>query len=632
MLEVLFMEGVRKEEEGHDPIIQALKERKPEAIPLIMERIRQSDDINLMTRCSETLATLCQDEGEYYSYIEEMEKHDSQKAIIMISGYWLLPQVKDLSFFWEKLEKSVDFNEKLIYYQLLTGRFLQPGAAKKGISFVLRSGLMDYMPYYQNSLGTLLAYRGLSPFQEEVMDMNREDIIYFTGAWGEAWNMQLEKVELQGETLYPLAEDRKREEEARLLEVAVGRDTRAQFNSLLCVSSAHSRLNDLVVPYLDSPSWRVRFEALYRLNPGEEVDLIEKLWEHYRAEETTEEEKNAVISVLSGCPMDIIFDKFVKLLQDREMSLSHRFSLPGYFLLPGKEMVNRLKESSLIYRWINILRDLARDRQENFLVRYSCALILKEKLEEDNTGNWSLMEKKLFSLGRGEKVGLEEFKSYGTDVVEPLVYLCDRLGTDPQADSPDIDILTMIGPPINEKLISLARGRDVLAKVNAVRLMTIYPDNKTAETMMEMLPEAIREEKIILIRTLCQALSMHREHKIKIADFMLGLLRGDRNEDYVEQSLMIALCAMGQPRVMPLIFQRVSQGELYGVGWGTMVRAVGELCKMSSRALELVGEKAAQDQPYRTREFASQVYHHLVREKEKAQGETGAGSSPGDNH
>ncbi len=614
LLDVLVAEGFKDEV---DPALEALKEKKSEAAEEIMKRIKGKEEADQLTIYSEALAALCKDEEEYKKYIEEMEKEDPQKASLMLAGFWRLPQVKESQWIWDRINKTIILDERLLFYQLLMDRFLEERAAREGLYMVLKKNMMEHLPYFKRSLVQFLAYKGLSFLKEDIIKMPREEIIFLSGAWSEAWEKDFEELEVGDTTYQPLGEDEMFKEQADLLLEGADKGPDGQMNVFLCIERNNPGQTELVMPYLDSSSWRVRFEAIYHFFPYNERVYIDKLWEVYNRESTTLEEQYAIISVLATCRLEFILEDFLNILKDRGKPVSNRLAVSSSLPIPEKDMVEKLSQENPIIQWVNTLREMARDEEEHFVVRFNCATILQETLQEDLTENWSTRDKLLYQVGRGEKVEPDQLKEYGLELVEPLTYLHSYLQENMEGGGGDVAILKSLGRDINDKLIELAQGEDVIARMNSLRLMTLLPEEKTADLLLEILPQVIEEKKHMMVRLTLQSLTFHHEQKIKIADKLLELLKKEE-DDYVIQCLITTLCALGQPRVLPILFELIDKGKIYGMSWEQMSRAVGGLCKERPRALEIIEEKMGDEEnPYQSA-FANRVVWHLMQERNAA--------------
>ncbi|RQD76105.1 MAG: hypothetical protein D5R97_05030 [Candidatus Syntrophonatronum acetioxidans] len=615
LLDVMLAEGFKDEV---DPALEALKEKKTEAAEEIMKRIREQEEADRLTLYSEALAALCRDEDEYHKYIQEMEKEDPQKASLMLAGYWRVPLIKESRWIWDKIGKTIILDEKLLFYQLLMDRFLDTRAAQEGLYMVLKKNMIEHLPYFKRSLVQFLAFKGLSFLKEDIMEMPREEIIFLSGAWSEAWEKDFEELK-GGETTYqPLGEEEMFKEQGDLLLAGVDKGPDAQMNVFLCINRSSPTQTELVMPYLDSPSWQVRFEAIYHFTPFNERVYMDKLWEVYNRENTTLEEQYAIISVLATCHLEQIIEDFMDILKDRSKPVSNRLAASSSLPLPPKEMLEKLSEDNPVIRWVNNLREMAQNEEEYFPIRFNCATILQEKLQEDPTEDWSTRDKLLFQVGQGEKVEPEKMTEYGLDLVEPLTYLHSYLQENVDATGTEVAILKSLGREVNDKLIEFARGEDVISRMNSIRLMTIFPEEKTADLLLEMLPRMIEDKKHMMVRIILQSLSFHQEQKIKIGDKLLELLKKEEEDGYVILCLITTLCALGQPRVLPLLFQLIDEGKVYGMSWEHMSRAVGGLCKDRPRALEIIEEKMGdEDNPYQSA-FAKRVVWHLMQERNAA--------------
>jgi len=600
LLDVLLMEKFRDEQ---DPVIEVLKERKQEATAEILKRIRTLDGSEELSVYSEVLGALCRDEDEYIKFRKEIEKKDPQKASLMIAGYWRLPVIKDKEWIREQVKKSIIPDERLLYHQLLMDRFLDVEAAKEGIYLVLRKNMTGHLQFFRKSLVKLLAYRGLSFMGEELLTMPREEILFFSGAWDETWKLEVEEMKIGEHNIKPLGPDGMLKEEEELLKLGKDRSPKAQLNVLLCIHRFHTGLNEHILPYLDSPSWRVRFEAIYHFIPDNEEKYINKLWEVFDREETSVEEKYAIISILGTCRMEFLFDRFTGILKNKDESVSVRATIPGSIPVPEKLMVEGISESSLLGRWINLLRDITRDTEEHFIVRFSCARLLEERLEEKLFKEWGPMNKKLFQLGSGIKVP---------------VYLHTVLQEEMEISGEEVAILKYLGKNINDKLIDMAREQDIVGKLNAIRLMTILPEERTADALLELLPEMIEKQKHMMVQNISQSLSFHQQHRVKIGDFLLELLKKEELDDFVVQCLVTTLCALGQPRVLPVLFRMIEEGKIYGMFWEYMTRAVGKLCNERPRAMEIIEEKMEDDEVPILNSFANNVMQYLIQERNMA--------------
>ncbi len=615
LLDLIISEKFR---DSNDPAVAALKERRQEGLEETLNRIKQSENPEELTLYSEVLATLCQDEEEYSQLIREVEKSDSEKGKIMIAGYWRVPKFKSKDWIWDKLKKTIIADEKLLYYQLLIDRFLDTQAARDSLFIILRRNMTDHLPYFKKSLAKFLAYRGLSFIREEIPELPREEAIFLSGAWAETMEMKdLMPVEIGDEKIDPLGEEGILKEQMEVLKTGVNSETEGQLNIFLYVHRSHYEQNEFILPYLDSPSWRVRFEAIYRLFPGDDFTYINKLWEIYRREHTAMEEQYAIISVLSNCSMQYTVDGFIEVLEKFQEPISNRMAVSSAVPIPEKTMVERLSEKSPIIKWVNALRKVAGDKEDKFIVRFSCNSILSKFLEEDYAQEWSPMDQMLNQVARGEKVEIEKFKEFGLDLVEPLVYLHSVMQGDQEVSGVEVDILKVLGPQVNDRIIEILKGGDIIGQVNAIRMLTVFPEEKTAEAMLELLPVMIENEKHMIIRTMSQSLSYHREYNNKIADNLLEILKKDQDE-YVVQCLATTLCALGQPRVLPLLFKMIQEGKVYGMSWEHLTRAVGNLCKERDRALEIIEEKMEDDDNPIVKTFADSVALYLMQERNAA--------------
>ena len=612
LLDLIISEKFR---DTNDPAIEVLKERKLEAIEQISKRIKQSDSPEELTLYSEVLAALCQDENEYGRFIKEVEKADPEKAKVMIAGYWRVPSFKSKDWVWEKIKGTIIADEKLLYYQLLIDRFLDVQAARDSLYVILKRNMTDHLPYFKKSLAKFLAYRGLSFIREEIPKMPREEIVFLSAAWAEAMEMkELSSVEIGEETFSPLGEEGILKEQAEILKTGVNSETEEQLNIFLCVHRNHFEQNELILPYLDSSSWRVRFEAIYRIFPGNDFTYINKLWEIYRREHTAMEEQYAIISVLSNCSMQYIIDGFIEVLESVEESASNRMAVSSSIPVPEKSMVEKLSEKNPIVRWVNVLRKVAQDKEDKFIVRFSCNIILAQALEEDHAEQWNPADKLLNQIAQGEKVEIDKFKDFGLELVEPLVYVHSIIQDNMETSGIEVDILRSLGPEVNDQIIEILKGNDVIGQVNAIRMLTVFPEEKTADALLELLPEMIENEKHMIIRNISQSLSYHRDHKNKVADNLLELLKKDQ-DDYIVQCLVTTLCALGQPRVLPVLFKIIEEGKIYGMAWDHLSRAVGNLCKERDRAMDIIEEKMEDDDAPVLKTFANSVVLYLMQER-----------------
>ncbi len=613
ILDILIMEGVK---DDYDPVMEVLLQRRQEAVPKIMEKIKSKEGAHELSNLSEALAMLCKDEKEFEGYKEEIFKQEPSKADMMISGYWRLPEISDSQWIWERLKKAFVIDEKLLYYQLLMDRFLEPQALKESLTFIMRKNLTNLIPYYRKSLVQFLTYKGLSPLMEDILQLPREESVLLSGAWNEVGKEQYPTKTLRGQEIHPLGEDELLKEQEKMLRLGLDKGTEAQLNALMYVKRSHPMLNEAILPYLESPNWRVRFEAVYRLFPHEDQKYVDKLWEVFDSPDAYMEEKYAAISVLTTCGLDMVIDRLIEVVKDPNQTISVRLSIPASVILPNKEMLEKLKPTALLIRWVEFLRDIVYDVEQPFLVRFSAASKLSEIYMENFTSLWSDMEKQLYLLGTGVDVITDVFTKYGLEIVEPMIYLHQIMQEYGEESGKDFEILRKLGPGINEKLLETVKGEDIIAQYSALRLLTIHPEEKSAEVILEMLPEMIENERFMLVRTISQALSFFQEHRVKVADPLLEILKQPGLDEYVIQCLVTTLCALGQPRVLPVLFQRIEEGKIYGVAFGQMAMAVGNLCKERPRAFEVVEEKLDDQERPQLREFAGQVMQYLMQERE----------------
>lgn len=609
ILDILITERFK---DTRNPLIEVLRERKQEATAEILKRIKFEDGSEELSTYSEVLGALCQDEEEYSKLRDEINQVDPQKANLMIAGYWRLPAIKDSGWIKEQIKKSIIPDEKLLYLQLLMDKFLDVEAAKEGLYLVVRRNMFGHIEFFKNSLMKLLAYRGLSFIREEILTMPREETMLLSGAWDEAWNLELEEMKVGNYQLKPLGPDGMLKEEEELLKLGRNGNPEAQFNVLYFIHRFHTGLNEHILPYLDSHSWKVRFEAIYRLIPDNQEKYVNKLWEVFDREETFIEEKYAIISVLSTCRLNFLFDRFNEILNNKEESISVRAAVMNSIPVLDKKIAQEASETSIIGRLINILREFARNNEEHFIIRYSCAKLLEDHLGENLTGEWNSMDKKLYRLGTGEKLPMEDFKEYGLELVEPLVYLHTVLQNDADTSGIEVSVLQHLGREINEKLIDIAQREDMVGRLNSIQLMTILPEERTADVLLEMLPDMIEQQKNVMVQNIAQSLSFHQEHRVKIGDVLLELVKKEEMDDFVVQCLFTVLCALGQPRVLPVLFKMIEEGRVYGMFWGYMVRAVGNLCKERPRAMEIIEEKLEDEEAPLLNFFASNVIQYLM--------------------
>ncbi|MDO9574406.1 MAG: hypothetical protein Q7I94_05365, partial [Candidatus Contubernalis sp.] len=314
--------------------------------------------------------------------------------------------------------------------------------------------------------------------------------------------------------------------------------------------------------------------------------------------------------------LDLVFDRMVQTIRDENQPLAVRFSIPASVILPNKEMMDQLKPSALLTKWVDFLREIALDTEQPFLLRFSAASKLSGTFLENYISGWSGMEKQLYLLGTGVDVATDVYTKYGLDMVEPLVYLHQVMQENRSESGKEIDILKNLGPGINEKLLEVVKGEDIIAQYSALRLLTIFPEEKSAEVLLEMLPEIIEKERFMLVRTISQALSHFQELRVKIGDSLLEILKKNDLDEYVIQCLATTLCALGQPRVLPVLFEIIMEGKIYGVAFGQMAAAVGNLCKERPRAFEVMEEKMMDDENPLLREFSQQVMQYLMQERE----------------
>ncbi len=613
LLDILIMEGIK---DDYDPVMEVLKERKSEAVVKIFDKIMRGEGVQELSNLSEALALLSVDESEFERYKEEVYKLDPQKADVMITGYWRLPKISDSQWIWERVKKSFVTDEKVVYYQLLMDRFLDARAMRESLSYILKKNLTGHVTYYRKSLLNYLTYKGLSPLKEEILDLPREEGVLLSGVWNEVGKEQAPPTKVGDELIQPLGEEDLLKEQEELLRLGADKDTEAQLNALMYVKRAQPQLNEYILPYLESPSWRVRFEAVYRIFPHQDQKYVDKLWEIFDSPQASMEEKYAAISVLTTCGLDLVIDRLTEVVKDPSQNLSIRFSIPASVILPNKEMLDKLKPSALLLRWVEFLKDIVYNTEQPFLLRFSAASKLSGIYMENFTSLWSDMEKQLYLLGTGTDVIVDVYTQYGMDLVEPLIYLHQVMQEYGSESGKEVEILKKLGPGINEKLLETLQGEDIIAQYSALRLLTIFPEEKTAEVLLEMLPKMIETEKFMMVRTISQALSFFQEHRIKVADPLLEILKQDGLDEYVIQCLVTTLCALGQPRVLPVLFQRIEEGKIYGVAFGQMTMAVGNLCKERPRAFEVVEEKMNDEEHPLLREFANQVMQYLMQERQ----------------
>lgn len=613
ILDILIMEGIS---DDFDPVMEVLLERRQEAVVKILEKIKMIDGVQELTRLSEALALLCEDEKEFDRYKEEVFKGDPQKAEMMITGYWRLPKITDSQWIWERVKKAFVTDEKVVYYQLLMDRFLDIQAMRESLSYLLKKNLSSLVPYYRSSLIQFLTYTGLSPLKEEILQLPREEGVLLSGAWNEVGKEDVPPKKVGDELIQPLGEEELLKEQEELLRLGADKDQEAQLNALMYVKRSHPQLNELMMPYLESPSWRVRFEAVYRIFPHQEQKYVDKLWEVFDSPKAYTEEKYAAISVLTTCGLNLVFDRMTQVVRDPNQTLSVRFSIPASVILPNKTMMEQLKPSALLTQWVDFLRDIVLDIEQPFLVRFAAAGKLSGLYMENFTAAWSDMEKQLYLLGTGADVIVDVFKKYGLELVEPLIYLHQVMKEYSIETGKEVEVLRLLGPGINEKLLETLQGEDIIAQYSALRLLTIFPEEKTVDVLVGMLPKLIEGERFMMVRTISQALSYFQDYRIKVADPLLEILKQQDLDEYVIQCLVTTLCALGQPRVLPVLFKRIEEGKIYGVAFGQMAMAVGNLSKERPRAFEVVEEKMNDEESPLLREFANQVMQYLMQERE----------------
>ncbi|UNC93440.1 hypothetical protein [Candidatus Contubernalis alkaliaceticus] len=613
LLNVLISEGVSDE---YDPVMEVLLERKQEAVAKITEQLRLMEGVQELSVMSEALALLCEDEIEYNKFLEEVFKADPQKADLMISGYWRLPKITESGWIWERVKKAFSSDERVVYYQLLMDRFLDVQALKESLPYILKKNLSGHVTYYRKSLLHFLTYKGISPMKEEILEMPREEVILLSGAWSEVGKEKAPSKKFGEELIEPLSEEEQLQQQQELLQLGADKSAESRLNVLLFVKRAHPKLNQYILPYLEASSWRVRFEAVYRIFPHQDQQYVDKLWEVFDRKDVYMEEKYAAISVLTTCGLDLVFDRLVQIIRDESQPLAVRFSIPASVILPNREMMEQLKPSALLTKWVEVLREIALDTEQPFLLRFSAASKLSGTYLENFTAGWSGMEKQLYLLGTDVDVAVDVYTKYGLDMVEPLVYLHQVMQENRSESGKEIQVLKNLGPGINEKLLEILKGNDIIAQYSSLRLLTIFPEEKTAEVLLGMLPEVIEKERFMLVRTISQALSHFQQLRVKIGDSLLEILKMDGLDEYVTQCLVTTLCALGQPRVLPVLFERILEGKIYGVAFGQMAAAVGNLCQERPRALEVIEEKMSDDENPLLREFSQQVMQYLIQVRE----------------